>query len=291
MMATESSGERPGVWRRWDAKAPQVPLVLDSPHSGTSYPADFGHAAPIAILRRSEDTHVDALFCAAPLHGATLLGAMFPRSYIDANRALEDLDPSLLDAPWPTPVNPGQKTQLGIGLISRLCGVMVPIYDRKLSVAEVGNRIDVYWRPYHRELDRLLDDIHARFGIAFHIDCHSMPPAGVVGMAADAGRQRADFVLGDRDGTTCMPEFTAVARDFLAARGYSVRCNDPFKGVELVRKHGLPTSRRHSLQIEVNRKLYLDEDTREPNDGFARTRDDLSALIANLAGFARARTA
>jgi len=64
-----------------------------------------------------------------------------------------------------------------------------------------------------------------------------------------------------------------------------------FKGVELVRKHGLPASRRHSLQIEVNRKLYLDEDTREPNAGFARTRDDLSALIAHLAGFARAQTA
>ncbi len=286
-MDAERSDETLGVWRRRDCAVPHAPLVLDSPHSGTAYPADFGHAAPIATLRRSEDTHVDALFAAAPDHGAVLLGALFPRSYIDANRALEDLDPAMLDSPWPEPINPGQKTQLGIGLISRLCGAMVPIYDRKLSVAEVRRRIDRYWRPYHRELDRLVDDIHARFGIVFHVNCHSMPPSGIEGMAVDAGRPRADFVLGDRDGTTCAPEFTAAARNFLIGRGYAVRCNDPFKGVELVRKHGRPAARRHSLQIEVNRKLYLNEDTRELGAGFEGTRADLSGLIAVLAGFAR----
>lgn len=290
-MDADLIAERSGVWRRWDAAMTRVPLVLDSPHSGTIYPADFAHVAPIATLRRSEDTHVDALFLAGPTHGAVLLGALFPRSYIDANRALEDLDPAMLDAAWPAPINPGQKTQLGIGLISRLCGTMIPIYGRKLSVAEVRARIDGYWRPYHLELDRLLDDTHARFGVVFHINCHSMPPAGVAGMAVDAGTPRADFVLGDRDGTTCAPSFTATAQDFLTARGYAVRRNDPFKGVELVRKHGRPAARRHSLQIEVNRKLYLNEDTREPNAGFERTRTDLSALVAHLAGFARAQAA
>ncbi len=289
MMEADHSGEFPGVWRRWDAATPRVPLVLDSPHSGTSYPADFGHAAPLATLRRSEDTHVDRLFSAAPRHGAPLLAALFPRSYVDVNRALEDLDPAMLDAPWPSAVNPGQKTQLGIGLISRLCGAMVPIYDRKLSVAEISGRIDGYWRPYHQELDRLLDETQTRFGIAFHLDCHSMPPTGVEGMAADAGRPRVDFVLGDRDGSTCAPAFTAAAHAYLAARGYTVRCNDPFKGVELVRKHGRPAARRHSLQIEVNRKLYLDEDTRAPNAGFERTHADLTGLIAALADFVTAQ--
>lgn len=287
-MHAEPSAEIAGVWRRWDPRGAAVPLVLDSPHSGTSYPADYRHVAPLSLLRRSEDTHVEALFGDAPDYGAALLGALFPRSYIDANRALSDLDPAMIDGDWPEPLEPGQKTTLGIGLIARYCGTRDPIYDRKLSVAEVARRIETYWRPYHRELDRLVDALHARFGVVFHLDCHSMPPVGVAGMAVDAGTRRADFVLGDRDGTTASPDFVAAAEGFLVGRGYEVRINNPFKGVELVRRHGRPAARRHSLQIEVNRRLYLDEETREPNGDFARTRRDLAALVARLAEFARA---
>lgn len=287
-MAAEPTAECAGVWRRWDPRGAAVPLILDSPHSGTDYPSDYRHVAPRGLLRRSEDTHVDALFGDAPAHGATLLGALFPRSYIDTNRALGDLDPDMLDGPWPGRLEPGQKTALGIGLIARFCGTKEPIYDRKLTVDEVARRIDGYWRPYHAELDRLVEAAQRRFKIVFHLNCHSMPPMGVAGMAVDAGVARADFVLGDRDGTTASPDYVTTAEAFLMGRGYEVRRNDPFKGVELVRKHGQPAAGRHSLQIEVNRRLYLDEDTREPNDGFARTRADLAGLVARLAEFARA---
>lgn len=279
----------PGVWRRHGAAVPSVPLVLDSPHSGTLYPEDYGHAAPLAALRRSEDTHVDALFGDAPRHGATRLDALFPRSYIDVNRALDDLDPELLDAPWPTALAPGAKTTLGIGLVSRLCGAMVPIYDRRLGVDEVRGRIERCWIPYHRELDRLIDATHRRHGIVFHVNCHSMPPVGGEGMSLDAGRPRADFVLGDRDGTTCGEAFVAEAERHLAGLGYDVRRNDPFKGVEIVRRHGRPGAGRHSLQVEVNRRLYLNEDTREPNAGFAGVRAGLDGLVAALAAFAQAQ--
>lgn len=287
-MLVEPTAELPSVWRRWDPRGAAVPLVLDSPHSGTDYPADYRHVAPRSLLRRSEDTHVDSLFGDAPAHGATLLGALFPRSYIDTNRALSDLDPDMLDAPWPERLEPGQKTSLGIGLVARYCGTKEPIYDRKLTVAEVARRIDGYWRPYHGELDRIVEAMGRRFSIVFHLNCHSMPPMGVAGMATDAGMLRADFVLGDRDGTTASPDFVATAEAFLIGRGYNVRRNDPFKGVELVRRHGRPGAGRHSLQIEVNRRLYLDEETREPNAGFARTRVDLAGLVARLAEFARA---
>jgi N-formylglutamate deformylase len=181
-----------------------------------------------------------------------------------------------------------QKTSLGIGLIARFCGAKEPIYGRKLGVAEVARRIDTYWRPYHGELDRIVEATQRRFKVVFHLNCHSMPPTGVAGMAVDAGMSRADFVLGDRDGTTASPHFVAAAEAFLIGRGYGVRRNDPFKGVELVRKHGQPAAGRHSLQIEVNRRLYLDEETREPNGGFARTRADLAGLVACLAAFAQA---
>src|SRR5262249_53901878 len=81
------SFEIPGVlWRR-DPKAPEMPLVFDSPHSGSEYPEDFGFCCPLDVLRTAEDTHVDELYAAAPELGATLIGAVFPRSYLDPNRA------------------------------------------------------------------------------------------------------------------------------------------------------------------------------------------------------------
>lgn len=290
-MGPEAVAELSGVWRRSGGAVPAVPLVLDSPHSGTIYPDDFGHAVPRATLRRSEDTHVDALFGDASRHGATRLDALFPRSYIDVNRALEDLDPGMLDAPWPGPLSPSPKTTLGMGLVARLCGAMEPIYDRKLTVAEVRRRIDRCWRPYHAELERLVEVTRARHGIVFLLNCHSMPSVGADGMALDAGRPRADFVLGDRDGTTCSAGFVAAAEMFLVARGYEVRRNDPFKGVEIVRRFGQPARGFHAMQIEINRRLYMDEQTRAPNDGFARLKAHCAELVGALAAYAAASTA
>ena len=103
--------------------APQgdpVPVVFDSPHSGTDYPEDFGTIAPLSVLRRSEDAFVDELVGAAPRHGAALIAALFPRIYIDPNRDLIDLDPAMLDGPWPDPLVPSRKTELGVGLIWRI---------------------------------------------------------------------------------------------------------------------------------------------------------------------------
>jgi N-formylglutamate deformylase len=281
---------KPGVLRRDDPVAGLAPLVFDSPHSGVEYPADFRFAAPFDLLRTAEDTWVDELFAAAPAHGATLLAAEFPRSYIDVNRELRDLDPLLLDGTWPGEVAPGEKTKLGIGLIRRLARPGVPVYDRKLSVAEIERRIATYYRPYHDELARLLDERHARFGAVWHIDCHSMASTGSA-MTPDGAAARADFVIGDRDGTTSGGDFTGLVVATLRGFGYDVRVNDPYKGVEILRRYGRPCEARHSLQVEISRKLYMDETTRAKHDGFARLQRHLERLIATLADFAAAQTA
>ena len=93
--------EIPGVlWRR-DPPGPRLPLVLDSPHSGSDYPDDFAYCCPLPVLRRAEDAYVDELYEVAPALGATLIGALFPRSYLDPNRAPDDLDPGMLAGPLP----------------------------------------------------------------------------------------------------------------------------------------------------------------------------------------------
>ncbi|HJS32916.1 MAG TPA: N-formylglutamate amidohydrolase [Alphaproteobacteria bacterium] len=278
--------EIPGVLRRHDPSGLRLPLVFDSPHSGTAYPDDFRHAAPRDILRTAEDTHVAALFAAAPAHGAPLLEALFPRSYIDANRDLADIDPSLLADRWPGELAPGEKSRLGLGLIRKLARPGVPVYDRKLTATEIKARIDAYYLPYHRELQRLLDGAHRRHGVVFHVNCHSMASKGGA-MTPDGAVRRADFVLGDRDGTTCTPEFVAIVAEALGAAGYDVRINDPYKGAELVRRYADPAKGRHSLQIEINRRLYMDEKTRARNANFAPLEGDLTRLVARIADYCR----
>ncbi|HEX9277547.1 MAG TPA: N-formylglutamate amidohydrolase [Casimicrobiaceae bacterium] len=276
------------VYRRHDPTVAPLPLVLDSPHSGTSYPADFDHLPSRAIVRRAEDTHVETLFGCAPDAGATLVEALFPRAYIDPNRHPSDMDPAVLEEPWPGLVTRSRKTELGIGLVWRLAQGGVPMYARPLSVADVERRIALYYEPYHAAVAAALEERHRRFGAVWHLNCHSMPAVGDV-MSDDPGRERAEFVLGDRDGTTCEPEFTAFVATTLSAMGYEVAINDPYKGVELVRKHGRPAERRHSLQIEINRRLYMDEASLARSTGFGALQADLVRLIEALADYVRAR--
>lgn len=276
----------PGVLFREDPRAAEVPLVFDSPHSGTEYPSDFRHACPLAVLRSAEDTFVEELYGTAPDHGATLIAALFPRSYIDVNRDVGDIDVALLDAPWPRKLNPGEKTRFGMGLIRRLAKPELPVYDRKLTVAEVERRIASYYTPYHAVLQMTLDRLHAKFGVVYHVNCHSMPAEGNAMSSDGPGARRADFVLGDRDGTTCAPDFTDFVARILKGKGYNVKVNDPYKGVELVRRHGRPSENRHSLQVEVNRRLYMDERTLKKNESYPRLKRDLSDLIGALAHYA-----
>jgi N-formylglutamate amidohydrolase len=277
------------AFHRQEPAGTRVPVVLDSPHSGTEYPADFGAALPLAALRQAEDAFVDELYASGPRLGATLIAARFPRSYIDPNRSVLDVDTSLLDSPWPGPAAASRKTQLGIGLIWRILDTGEPIYSRKLSVDEVRRRITDYHQPYQKAVKDALDATHAHFGSVWHLNCHSMPAVSSVISEEGPGKPRADFVLGDRDGTTCEPEFTTFVARFLADMGYEVKVNDPYKGVELVRAFSDPADGRHSLQVELNRRLYLDERTGQKTPGFARLARDIERLVKAVCDYAAER--
>ncbi len=266
----------------------EVPVVFDSPHSGTQYPEDFGYAVPAAILRMAEDTHVEKLYSAAPANGAMLIAAEFPRSYIDCNRSLLDIDQALLETAWPGPINVSKKTEKGIGLVWRKLDTGEDIYNRRLSVAEVQRRISSCYAPYPKAVRGAINSIHKHYGPVWPNNFHSMP--AVSGLVAEEGpgKPRADFVLGDRDGSTCSPEFTAFVAATLRGFGYEVKINDPYKGVELVRAYSDPAEHKHSIQIEVNRKLYMEENTRGPNSGFSRLQTDITRLIGAIGEFARA---
>lgn len=268
-----------------------LPLIGDSPHSGTAYPADFGTAVPMALLRRGEDSLVQQLWDAFPTHGATLIEATFPRTYIDPNRTEDDINPAMLDGTWPTPLAPSPKTLQGLGLVWERISVQgqsTPLYQRPLTVAEVQHRLEHYWRPYHAAVAQAIRWSVDRFGAVWHMNLHSMP-SDVYQRLGTPDKRLADFVLGDRDGTTCAPEFIHLIGDTLEGLGYSVAYNEPYKGVALLAEIGQPHLGRHSMQIEINRRVYLDEDTRTPNAGFADVQRDLRQLMAVVAQYVRSQ--
>ena len=261
-------------------------LVLDSPHSGTAYPADFLFSCDALALRRAEDTHVEKLYDFATGMGVHWVEAFFPRSYLDANRNTTEIDETLLDAPWrgaiETDAKAMSKIRLGKGLIWRTTDDGWPIYQRQLSVAEVQARIANCWQPYHAAVASSIDAAHAQHGYSIHINCHSMPAIASSSATDFPGEAHADFVVGDRDGTTARVALSKLVGSFLQSVGYSVAYNHPYKGVELVRRYSNPAAQRHSIQLEINRKLYMDEGTLDMTPGFAPLRMHLQSLVELL---------
>jgi N-formylglutamate amidohydrolase len=266
--------------------AAAVPLVLDSPHSGRDFPADFDAAVSEFDLREGEDCFVDELYLPATELGVPLLAALFPRTYLDPNRHHGDIDLELIEGGhWPHEHVPSGKSRIGKALVWRTLDDGRSIYSRKLRVAEVVARIERCHAPYHARLRALLDETHRRFGAVYHVNCHSMPAVGGKQGEGGEGVPRADFVLGDRDGTSCDPAFTEFVRATLAATGYQVAVNDPYKGVELVRAYSNPAAGRHSLQVEINKRLYMDEASRTKHEGFARLQADLTRLVEAISEY------
>jgi N-formylglutamate deformylase len=268
--------------------AQTVPFVFDSPHSGNVYPLNFGYACDIGLLRSTEDIFVDELYAGMPLRGAPLLAAAVARNYIDVNRAEDDIDPDLLDGQWPDEHMPSIRSAAGHGVVHRLVKSGFPIYGRRLSVAEIKSRIAAYYRPYHAALKTLIDETHYKFGQVFHVNCHSMNSLHAPHGSAFSGQQ-ADFVLGDRDGTSCDPDFTNAVKDFLSGLGYKVFVNDPYKGVEIVQRYSDPRMGRNSLQIEINKALYLDEGTQAKSSNFNVLKSDIDRMGEFLAAWAETR--
>lgn len=263
------------------------PLVLDSPHSGTFYPADFSYVCELAGLRRAEDTHVEKLYAfAAPL-GCSWIEAHFPRSYLDANRNLTEVDPDMIAGMWPEPVemqDPAvlSKRRLGKGLIWRVTDEGEPLYAGPLTVSEVQTRIEQCWKPYHAAVKAAIDAAHARHGYSIHINCHSMPAVAGSHATDFPGEKHPDFVLGNRDHTTSSEALLLFMAQHLKQLGYSVALNHPYKGVELVRRHSAPSQGRHSVQVEINRGLYMNEQTLELTSGFAPLYENLKSLVLAL---------
>jgi N-formylglutamate amidohydrolase len=271
----------------------RIGAVFCSPHSGTDYRAEFltqSRLDPV-MLRRSEDAFVDEIFSAAPDYGAVLLKAVFPRAYLDPNREPWELDQAMFEEALPPFVNTrSPRVTAGLGTIARVVANGEEIYAGKLKFAEVRQRIERYYRPYHAALQSLVDRTRERFGWCLLIDCHSMPSVGGP-MDRDSGMRRVDFVLGDCHGAACSPLLSNTVESHLAGLGYVVTRNLPYAGGYVTRHYGRPAKGIHALQIEVNRALYMDEERVERGPRFPRLAEQMTGLIAAIGGIDGAKLA
>eukprot|EP01037_Dinobryon_pediforme_P019505 gene19505-19934_t len=166
----------------------------------------------------------------------------------------------------------------GLGTIARIVSEHEEIYRAPLEVDEALARIETIYKPYHALLRKTLAQLHVEHGFSVIIDCHSMPSV-IRGLEA---ANRPDFVLGDRYGTSCSPDLVESAADTLKAMGYSVVRNKPYAGGFITEHYGRPAKGLHALQVEINRGLYMNEDTYERSAGFQALADDLARFVRSI---------
>jgi N-formylglutamate amidohydrolase len=258
------------------------PIVFNSPHSGRVYPRGFLSASRLDIttLRRSEDSFVDDLLAGVVARGYPLMRAHFPRCYVDVNREPYELDPRMFDGRLPSFANTrSMRVAGGLGTVARVVGDAQEIYDQRLSVDDALRRIESLYKPYHRALRRLFSRVHRDFGAAMLIDCHSMPSTA----GAKDERPRADVVLGDRYGTSCVAAVAETIEATLRGFGYTVSRNKPYAGGFITEHYGNPATGLHAIQLEVNRALYMDERRYERIPSFMRLAGEFEILADRLA--------
>lgn len=254
------------------------PVVFNSPHSGSVYPSAFLQTArlDLAALRRSEDTFVDELFFGVVEHGYPLMRAHFPRCYVDVNREPYELDPRMFDGRLPSFANTrSMRVAGGLGTVARVVGDAQEIYDQRIPVDDALARIESLYKPYHRALRRLVGRVHNDFGVAVLVDCHSMPSV----TANRDERPRADFILGDRYGTSCVAAVTETIETVLRDNGFTLIRNKPYAGGFITEHYGNPAAGLNAIQLELNRALYMDERRYEKLPHF----DHLAAILESLA--------
>ena len=274
-----------GVFQRFDPAVPPVPVMVDVSRSGREYPETFRSMVPFTVLHDNVSMYVDQLWGEAPALGATLLYASFPSFWIDANRNELDIDAELIEGEWPVPLQP-TVSKRGLGLLKSKSRYGEPVHEQKLTVAEVMERIENYHRPYYAELAQNIERLRSAFGFVYHLSCHCMSAVGAP-THPDPGKQRADFCLGDVNGSTSSREFIEFVQQTIQSLGYSCTVNDPYNGGELNTRFGRPKEGIDSIMVEINKKLFMDTGSFRRKPEFGKVEADVSRVLHAIARRAR----
>jgi len=252
---------------------PSSPVVLSVPHAGVATAGFEATLTPELDVRCDADLFVDRLYRVGEADGPEVyVAARLSRFVCDLNRDADDVSAGAV------PEHPDPRNRDGRGFIWAVTTTGAPALSRPLTIGEWRQRTAIH-AAYHEAIDRSLRRARDKFGFAILVDGHSMPSRGRSGHK-DVGRDRAQVVPGDRDGTSCAPALSALVSGFFKSRGLTVAPNDPYKGGYVTAHHGQPAERIHAIQIELRRDLYMDEQAFAPVEpGWTHMRGLLRALL------------
>ena len=259
-----------------------IPLLLTFPHSGEYYPDDFCPDPTLSFeaIDFPNDKYVDELYQARKLLGLPFIRANFPRVYIDVNRHQHDVDPGMMASQesWYgrlLPTKSGLET--GTTLFwSKTKSGMYDLYDRKLSQAEMKQRLATCYVPFHQAVAVALEDVKRKNSSVYMMDCHSYAQYD---SKLRGGGQRPQIDIANRNGQSCSHEFTECVADAFSDCGYDVTINGRYIGGEMLLRYGWPKIEQHVLQIEIRRDLYMDEESREKTDRFSQMQQDCTKVL------------
>jgi N-formylglutamate amidohydrolase len=266
-------------FERIDPRGPETPVIVEIPHAGLESAPPFLEpmAAPARSIARDADLYVDALYADAPDEGASVIVARTSRYVIDVNRSEADVDAEVVEGAR-------GDVRLHHGLVWRTTSDGEPALSRRLTARELEERLELVWRPYHRELAAMVERKRARFGLAVVLAAHSMPSIdrGTRRDAVESVRSRADVVPGTRGRRSSAARFIDAVEEHAVDHGWTVRHDDPYAGGFTTQHYGRPAEAVHAVQVELSRRLYLDETTLRPLPSFAAVRSWCQGLVNRL---------
>lgn len=261
-------------------EASEVPVVVSSPHSGSRIPESTlaSYALDPRGLLRDGDLYVDELYRDAVEAGATLISTPWSRFLVDLNRMEHDVASTGVEGAADTQ---GDGLYGERGVIWSVTTRGETIYRKPLSVEEFESRIRQYYRPYHALLRAELTRLRQKFGFAILLDAHSMPSRATK-LHADPGRKRPDIIPGDLHGRSCAGTLSLLTQQFWQDSGFTVAMNYPYAGGAITRMYGEPGNGIHAIQLELNRRLYMNESTMQKIPEFTEMQDQCSAFVRLL---------
>jgi N-formylglutamate amidohydrolase len=250
-----------------------LPVLLSVPHSGRDYP-DWLVALASAgkpSLTVLEDPWVDRLIWRALQRGCGAVIARTPRAAIDCNRAEDEVDPSIVEGARRGRVS--ARARGGLGIVPTRTQQHGYLWRRSISPKQLDDRLSQAHRPYHAAIEAQLALLVDRFGCALLLDCHSMPPPP---------EGLPPIIFGDCRGRTADSWLSAEAIAVARRAGFDAGLNDPFAGGHIIERHAQPRRGVHAVQLEIDRRCYLDGKLAKPGRGFDRVAALIEMLVADL---------